>query len=404
MGYTKDAVKGVSWIVVLRVFMRAVSFLKTIILARILLPSQFGVYGIALIVLGFLEIMTETGVNVILVQEKETDKYINSAWFVSIIRGIIIALVIIIAAPFIAIFFNSPESITLLYTISIVPFIRGFINPSIVKFQKELNFNREFYFRSVVFAIDSFASIIFTIITNNPIGIIYGLILGAAAEAILSYLIIRPLPSFKINNEYIKLLFHRGKWITVGGVFNYLFHNTDKLMVGKLLGTNYLGIYQIAYNFSILPITEIADVFSRVTFPVYVQIAHDKDRLKKAFFKTLLVTIILTLPFGLILYFFPFEIINYLLGREWMAAATFLPILALFGIVRGISGSTSALFLAVKKQEYVTTVTFVSFLGIAIPVIPLIMYYGMVGAALSALIGSIMALPVMVYYTWKVLR
>lgn len=404
MGYTRDAVRGVSWIVVLRIFMRTLSFFKTIILARILTPSQFGVYGIALIVLGFLEIMTETGVNVILVQEKETDKFINSAWFVSIVRGIIISLVIIICAPYIAVFFNSPDSILLLYAISIVPFIRGFINPSVVKFQKQLDFNKEFYYRSVVFALDSIAGVLFTVVLKNPIGIIYGLIAGAIIETLLSYLIVKPVPRLSLNTEYIKLIFNRGKWITTSSILNYLFHNTDKIIIGRFMGSAPLGTYQLAYSVAILPITEIADVFSRVTFPVYAKIALDKNRLKKAFLKTFLVTIILTMPFGLLLLFFSNEIINFLLGEKWIKIAEFLPILAIFGMIRGISGSTSALFLAVKKQEYITMVTFVSFIGIVIPVIPMVINYGMVGAALSALIGSLIALPVMTYFAWKVLK
>jgi len=90
---------------VLRAATRALAFIKTVILARILVPSQFGAYGVALLVLGFLEVMTETGVNVLLIQEKETDRYVNSAWIVSIIRGIIISLVIILLTPFIVKFF-----------------------------------------------------------------------------------------------------------------------------------------------------------------------------------------------------------------------------------------------------------------------------------------------------------
>lgn len=402
MGYTGDAIRGVSWIVVLRVFMRAVSFLKTIILARILLPSQFGIYGIALIVLGFLEIMTETGVNVILVQEKETDKYINSAWFVSVIRGVIISLVIIIATPFIAAFFNSPDSIQLLYAISIVPFIRGFINPSIVKFQKELNFNKEFYFRSVVFAIDSFASILFTIITNNPIGVIYGLITGALAEMILSYFIVKPIPILNLNREYIKLIFNRGKWITTGGILNYLFQNTDKIIIGRLLGTGPLGVYQLGYSLAILPITEIADVFSRVTFPIYSRIAENKHRLLSAFLKTQIVIIILTLPFVGIFILFPDIIVKIVLGNNWLAVTPILPTLAIFSAIRTISGSSSALFLAVGKQEYVTVCMFVSFCGLAISIVPLVSRFGLLGAAYSALTGVVVSIPFFIFYIVKV--
>lgn len=404
MGYTRDAVRGVSWIVVLRIFMRTLSFFKTIILARILTPSQFGVYGIALIVLGFLEIMTETGVNVILVQEKETDKFINSAWFVSIVRGIIISLVIIICAPYIAVFFNSPDSILLLYAISIVPFIRGFINPSVVKFQKQLDFNKEFYYRSVVFALDSIAGVLFTVVLKNPIGIIYGLIAGAIIETLLSYLIVKPVPRLSLNTEYIKLIFNRGKWITSGGIMSYLFQNTDKMIIGRFLGTAPLGAYQIGYSLAILPITEIADVFSRVTFPIYSKIEGNKERLWRAFIKTQIVIIFLTLPFAGIFIFFPSEIVNLVLGRNWVSVVPILPILAVFSAVRTISGSASALFLAVNKQEYVTISMGASFCGLVITIVPLVLNYGLIGAAISALFGALISVPFFIFYIIKIFK
>lgn len=402
MGYTRDAIKGVSWIAVLRVSTRALSFLKIIILARILLPSQFGAYGVALLALGFLEVMTETGINVILVQEKETDKYINSAWIVSIIRGIIISLVIILFTPLIVRFFNSPESAVLLYAVSIVPFLRGFINPSVVKFQKELEFHKEFWYKFSVFSVDAALTVIFTIITRHPIGIVFGLIAGVFLEVILSYMIIKPLPDFTFNREYFMKIIHRGKWITASGIFNYLFHNADNIVVGKLLGTSSLGIYQMAYSFSILPITEIADVFSRVTFTVYTKIAGDRVRLRKAFVKTTLVIAALALPFGLLLYIFPREIVSFVLGEKWAAAVSLLPVLGIFGVIRAISGSSSALFLSVGKQEYVTVVTLVSIVGLTIPIIPLVLRFGILGAAYSALIGSIVALPFFTYYIWRI--
>jgi O-antigen/teichoic acid export membrane protein len=404
VGYKKDVVVGISWITILRVATRAIAFLKTIFLARILAPSQFGAYGVALIVLGFLETMTETGVNVLLIQEEKTDKYINTAWVISIIRGFIIALFIIILTPYIVQFFRSPESAVLLYAISIVPFLRGFINPSVAKFQKELRFRAEFNYRLAIFFVDSITAIVVTLMTNHPIGIVIGLIAGVITEVILSYLIVRPLPIYEFNRDYINKLVHRGKWITASGVFNYLFHNADNFVVGRLLGTTSLGIYQVAYSLSIMPITEISDIFSRVTFPVFKKISGDRNRLRKAFSKTMLVIIILTIPFGLVFYFFSEQIVALVLGEKWSAVASLLPMLGIFGVIRGISGSTSSLFLAVGKQEYVTVVTFVSVLGLILPLVPLIMAYGMLGAAISALVGSIVALPFMAYYTWKVFR
>ncbi len=405
MGYTKDAMKGISWTGALRFATRIISFLRTVFLARVLSPSQFGIYGIALLITALLEAFTETGVNVILVQEKDKiEKYISSAWIVSIIRGIFISLVIIFTAPFIADFFNSPDSINLLLLISLVPFLRGFINPASVKFQKELQFHKEFWYRFTIFSFDSFVAITLAFLTHHASSLVFGLIAGVVLEIILSFIFISPRPNFSWERNYFSRIFHRGKWVTLSGMFSYLFHNFDNIVVGRILGVGSLGLYQMAYNISMLPITDVADVISKVTFPVYTIISEDRLRLRKAFLKTLLFVSIVTIPFGIILALFPYEIVKVILGQKWLGIVDVLRILVIFGVIRAISGLSSALFLSVGKQKYVTVVTLVSIISLAVTIVPLVMTYGIYGAGLSALIGSLIALPFMAYFTFKILH
>lgn len=404
MGYSKKAFIGISWVALLRITTRFLSLARISIIARIFTPKEFGLFGIASLVLALLEILVETGVNVILVQEKNSiRRYLGTAWVVSIVRGILISAVILILSPFIASFFNASSSLPLILLISIVPSIRGFINPAIIIYQKELQFKNEFYFRFFIFFIESIVIITAALVTNSIYSLIAGLIVGALLEVILSFIIIRQRPVFGFEADLVKEVIGKGKWVTAGGIFNYLFHNIDDIFVGKILGTVSLGFYQMAYKISILPITEIADVVAKVTFPVYAKIASDRSRLKKAFFKTLAVVSVLSLLFGFILVNFTEEIVMLVLGDKWSAIIPFLKILTIFGVIRGISGSTSALFLAIKKQEYVSIVTFVSLLVLIIIIIPLINSAGLIGASLAALIASVAVVPIMAYFTYKVL-
>lgn len=402
MGYTKDTIKGIFWVGGFRFVTRIIAFVRIAILARILIPTQFGIYGIAFLALALLEVATETGVNVVLVQKKERiERYINSAWIVSIIRGIIISFFILVSAPFISHFFRSKESLTLLQLISIVPFLRGFINPSVLKFQKELKFKRESWYKSSIFFVDSSAAIIIALLTHQANSLVFGLIVGSLFEIALSFSIAKPRPRFILEREYMKNILHRGKWVTASGIFNYLFHNLDDVVVGRLLGTSSLGLYQMGYKISTLPISEGADVVSKVTFPIYTRISNERLRLKRAFLKTTLALSALTIPFGLILFIFSKEIVAIILGEKWLEVVPALRVLAIFGVVRAISGSASALFLAVERQEYITIVTLISIVGLAVSIIPLVLRFGIVGAGISALIGSLLAVPVFVYFILK---
>ena len=405
MGYSKKFLTGISWLWALNLSSKAVSFLTSILIARILTPSEFGVYGVAILVMALLEILTETGINVVIIQEKNNlEKYINSAWIVSIIRGLVIFLLILLLAPVVSSFFNADEILNLMVIISLVPLLRGFINPAEIKFQKDLNFHKEFLYRFVILVFGFIVALIFLTLTQSVVSLALGLIASSLLQIFLSFQFISPKPRLSIEKGYFSKILNKGKWVTLSGIFNYLFHNFDNIVVGRLLGTYSLGLYEMAYKISMLPITGIADVISKVTFPVYSKIADDKKRLRNAFIKTLISVSLIILPFGVILISFPKEIVEITLGSKWLGMVEVLRILVIFGVIRAISGLSSALFLSVGKQKYVTIVTLVSIIGLALTVVPLVINLGIFGAGLSALVGSLVALPFMIYFSVKILK
>ena len=403
MGYFKTSVKGVSWVGAFRVSSRIVAFIRTIILARLLDPTAYGLFGIITLVVSFLEIFTETGVNVVLIQKRdEIDKYINTAWVVSIIRGTGMAIVIIALAGLISSFFQAPNAFNLLLLASLIPFIRGFINPSEVKFQKELKFSQEFWFRFAIFTLDSFTAIIFSLILRSAAGLVLGLISGAILEVIMSHVWLSPRPKFRFKGVQLREILSKGKWLTGASIFQFSFSQGDDIVVGRLLGASQLGIYQLAYNISGLPISEITDVFNRVLFPVYVKISADKNRLKRAFFKTTVTVSILATTLGVFIFLFSDPIVRVLLGDKWLAAIPILRILALFGVIQAINNSIHSLLLAIEGQKYVTVITFINTAGMLLPIIPLIQRFGLPGAPYAVLIGTLCALPITLFSLAKV--
>lgn len=405
MGYKQEAIRGISWMSAFRVITRGLSFSKTLVLARILTPSQFGIFGIASLVLELLEILTETGINIFLIQSKgDIHKYVNSAWVVSILRGCIISICIIIFSPFISLFFHSNAALPILLFISTIPFVRGFINPAVVKLQKDLQFKYEFWFRSTIFFFDAFVTIILALITQSVYSLVWGPLAGALLEVILSFVLITPRPAFVLHRGYFSEIFHKGKWVTLYGVLNYFAQRGDNIVVGRVMGASFLGIYEMAYKVSTLPISEICDTVSKVVFPVFAKIEHDRQRLKNAFLKTTAMISLFSILMGSVIFIFPKEVILLLLGDKWLSAVSVLQVLVLYGVLRAISGSASTLFLAVGKQKYVTGMTFIRFTGLALTIYPFVVTWGLVGAGYSALLSVLVEIPVIGYLTYRILR
>jgi O-antigen/teichoic acid export membrane protein len=403
MGYLKDTIKGISWVGAFRVVNRLLVFVKTAVLARLLLPVQFGVFGIATLAMGFLEIITETGINVFLVQENsDIGEYLDTAWVVSIIRGILITLLMLASAKFVAEFFNSPQSYPVLLVIALVPFLRGFINPSEIRFQKELRFDKEFWFLSASLLADCTISVVFALLTRSVWAFVWGFVAGVVLELILSWLVLKPRPKISFEWHKAKKVIDRGKWMTGASIFTYLFQNGDNAVVGRLLGAGPLGIYDVAYTISTLPISEVADVINRVTFPVFTKLGRDYQRVKDAFTKTFVVSGSLITLAGFFIFIFAKEIVFIVLGSNWAAAVPVIKVLSIIGVLRGITGIVMALFLAVNKQEYVTAVTTLGIIGLFIPIIPLTLKYGLIGTGIAVIIGSLIPLPLVAFYTRKI--
>ncbi len=243
MSFFKKTISGLSWTSALWGVIRVSTLLRIAILARLLSFEAFGAFGVATLALSLLEILTETGINPFLLQEGEDyKKYLNTAWVVSIFRGLFISLLLLIATPFVAAFFKIPSSVPLLYIASLIPLIRGFINPACIKFQKQLQFHKEFFYRFSIIAIEILSSIIIVWFVRNASGMIWALVISALTEVVLSFLWIKPHPVFTAEMDKVKQIFSRGKWITGFGILDYAFSQGDNIVVGRMLGASVLGL------------------------------------------------------------------------------------------------------------------------------------------------------------------
>ena len=311
---------------------------------------------------------------------------------------------IFIFAPLVASFFRSEESTGIIRLAGLIPFLRGFINPSIVKLQRDLKFKKEFIYNTSYFTLDAFVAISVSYITKSPIGLVWGMISGVFLEVVFSHVLIKPSPKLEFDIKIVKKIIKRGKWVTMSGIFGFIAQEGDDTVVAKLLNTSSLGLYQVAYKISTLPLTEITRVVTRITFPVYSKIIYDKKRVIRAFLKTSLVTMLLVIPPGVILFHFSDQIILLLLGKGWIEASEVLKVLAIFGVVVALIDFPHALFLAYKKQKWVAVLSMVRALGIMVFIVPFVLKWGIVGAAYASILSVLMVVPFVSFYLYKIIK
>ena len=390
---SKRVVKGGLWIFALRALNRGFGFLRTIVLARLLAPQDFGLLGVALVAIGALEAFSQTGFYAALIQKKDNiEGYLDTAWTVSAIRGLLMFLVLFASAPLIARFFDSEQVILVIRVFSISILLAGFINIGIVFFQKDMEFDKQFIYETSGTLVDVIVAISLAFMLQNVWALVWGGLAANFVRFVVSYLLHPYRPRFSLEKEKFQELFSFGKWLLGSSVLIYLITQGDNIVVGKLLGVTYLGLYGIAYRVSNMPATEIAKTISQVTFPENVEIQDDKVQMTKGFLRALQSSLIIGVPFAIIVFVLAEPLTIVVLGDKWRPIIPALKVLSIAGVMRCATSTMGPVFLAVGKPYLTTVGQVIRFVMLAVSIFPFTVHWGIVGTSLSVVLCALASL------------
>jgi len=230
------------------------------------------------------------------------------------------------------------------------------------------------------------------LLLQNVWALVWGGLAANFVRFIISYLLHSYRPRFSFNKKKFKELFSFGKWLLGSSILIYLITQGDNIVVGKLLGVTYLGLYGMAYRVSNMLVTEIAKATSQVTFPAYVKLQDSEVRLAQGFLRSLQSTLIIGVPVAVIVFMLAEPLTIVILGEKWRPIIPALKILSIAGILRCASSTIGPVFLAVGKPQITTVGQVVRFLMLAISIFPLTIHWGIVGTSLSVLLCALASL------------
>ncbi len=407
MSYQKHAIAGFSWQTLEKVFTTGLSFLKIFILARLLSPEQFGLFSLIMIALGTTESITQTGVNITMLQSKQPIRYfLDTAFVIAIIRGFVIGSLMIGLGYFMSNYYNEPSLFPMISIVALVPIIKGFINPAIVSWQKNFQFQRDSFYGAARLFIETLAQIALAFLTHSVWALCLGVIIGALFEVLLSFLMLREKPSFHYIKSRGEIIFKNARWLSLSSILNYLNDNVDDFLLGKIVGTYKLGIYHNAYALSHKANYELSKSAYHGVIPIFTKMTeeHEKGRLRRAFYKSMISTLLITSIVSIPLLFFPELLIKFLLGEKWLDAIEILRILTFAGLIHTIANMTYSLIIAKKKYLYLNLHMTVSLSLMIAGIIFLGKGHGLIGAVTGILLARIIALPIALFGAKKSLE
>lgn len=394
---------GGFWVFLLRIVSQVLSLARTVVLARMLAPNDFGLMGITMVTMSMLETFSQTGFQSALIQKKENiDEYLDTAWTSLALRGLGLSALLFFGAPLVARFYNTPEALPIIRVIALVPIMNGLMNIRVLYFKKELEFQKQFLFQLTGTLSDLLVSIVLALTLQNVWALVYGMLAGWAARLVLSYIITPYTPRLRLDLSKLKDLYGYGRWIFWTSVFIFLLTEGDDALLGKLLGVTALGFYQMAHRIANLPATEITHVISQITFPAYAKLQDNKPALRDAYLRVLQLTALLSIPAAGGIFILAPEVTQLLLGDKWMPAVPAMRVLVIGGMIRSIGATMGPVFQAVGKPEILSRHLAVQVLIAAALIYPLTMTYGIVGTGIALLIPGFIINSIFVGYILRI--
>jgi PST family polysaccharide transporter len=394
MSIAKDAVKGVKWVSVSQLGRQIIQYTTTIILVTLLTPSDFGLMAMAIVIIGFLEIFKDLGTAAAIIQNQNlSEESLSSIFWVNVGFGALVAILVFLAAPLGAEFYNNykVENILKVLSISFIFSSFGIVHKKLL--EKELKFDLLAKIELIGVTIGAvvgvtlalfgfgvwslvFQSLSITVITTSLLWIFN----NWKPKIFFSYSRIEPIISYSLN-----LLGYN--------IFNYFVRNADYLIIGKYLGERELGHYYLAYKIMLYPLRNISLAVSRVLFPIYSKIQNDNERFRKIYTKVASTISFLTFPLMISVFALSdlFTVTFFINKWDTALLTLLLMILAPVGLIQSIATTTGSIYQAKGKTDWmfrwgvISGVIYISGFIIGLN-------WGVIGVAVSYLISSIILL------------
>lgn len=382
--------RSAAWSVLLRLSIRSLGLISTLVLVRILLPEDFGLVAMASVVIGILEFIFDFSFTQFLIRERSEERSLyDTVWTLSVIRSLIIGGLIIAGAPLTAEFYADSRLIPVFWILAISTAISGFENVGTVEFQKKLQFQREFRYRGSTKLISFVVTIVLALSLRSYWALVWGMLASQAVLVALSYCVSVYRPRFDLSQT--RRIFGFSLWFMLASIFGAFLTRSAPLVLGRLSGPESVGFFEVGREVAELPTTELVWPIARALFPGYALAAGDMNVMRRLFLDSTAITLTLAIPLALGIAATADLVVRIALGTNWLPAIPVIKIMAVCGLVRlSYSGSQSIIMSMGKPSLYAYLAIF-SCVATIPPMLFGAVNHGLAGTAIGYLGGIVLS-------------
>lgn len=393
-------IKGAFWTIGTRWAIKCVGFLNTVIMARLVLPADYGVVAMATLVVGLFQAFMDLGAETALLRKKEVSRdEIDSAWTLRLMQSLAVCTLMVVAAPLAAAYFKEPRVQLVLWMLAACIVLEGLNNIGLALAQKQFQFSLIFR----VNVISKVLSVVVTIVAGLLLGDYRALVLGLAAGyvggLVLSYWLHPYRPRW--NTSKIGEIWAVTKWLMLASMGNFLLRRSDELVAARISNTADYGTYHVGGDLGRLPVSELGPAMTRAFLPVLSTMQGQRQRVNAAVIKTLAAINAITLPVGLGVAAVAVPLTRLILGEQWLAAAPFVALFAVVASVQFAISPLNTLLVLDGHTKVQSTVVWLEFAFFAVAAVLLVPHLNLMGLVWARLLGSGLIACVTAGYTRK---
>ena len=295
---------------------RCIGLISTFILARLLVPADFGVVAMAMVTIGLIEVFGETGLLLYIIRHPDPQPSdLDTVWTLRLIIGLTLSAVIFLAAPLGASFCHELRVEDAMRLLALRPLLAGAENPGVVMFRRKMNFAKDFEYLVVNKVVSFLVTVTLAVILRTYWALIVGILVGGTTSAFQSYRMHPFRPRFGLRRAGVA--WHFSSWLLVNHLLLFLGTRVDEIIIGRLKSTAAMGTYSIASDVASSPIQEIMTPLGRVLFPGLSHLASEPEKLAAAFNKVMSAVAVAAFAVAIGIALVADDFITLALGARW---------------------------------------------------------------------------------------
>ncbi len=404
MSLKQQALSGMAWSAVQTFGNQIINFGVSIMLARLLLPAEFGLIGMIGIFMGIGGALINSGLTSSIIRTKDPDQADYSTVFVFNLAGsVLMYLLLFLAAPFIADFFSQPALVAVTRWYGLTFIIGAFSAVQLTRFHKHLNFKSETRASLLSTLVSAAVGVSLAYNGFGVMSLVWMALAGGLVNTSMLWLQSGWKPSLVFDKQKFRYHFGFGSRMMFSGILDILFTNAYTILIGRFYNAAQLGFYTRADSLKQFPVSTFSSILNKVTYPLFAEIKDDDVRLKSVYKQIMKMVIFIIAPVLMLMGVLAEPLFRFLFTEKWLPAVPYFRILCGAGLLYPLHAYNLNILTVKGRSDLFLRLEIVKKVLLVV-VIVASFSWGILGLIWGQVIFSMLAFFINTHYSGKFLR